>query len=423
MKTMNWGIPFLFLLLIFALISCGSDETKVDVKDLLSRPKAYVGSEKCKYCHLEHFDSWRNTLHSRTMVDVVQDRDGLITEIDPKVIRDNLKKLEKELKVPLDEIYIPREEEIKYSIGMQWKQGFLVEKSGSLYVAPVQYNARSDQWFTYHEEDWQERPWNKYCGGCHSMGVDLKNDTFSEASVGCEACHGPGSHHVALPEAAVFDKRRTIINPSHLPTAFRTEICGSCHNRGYSTRVEGVEWPVGYLPGKALGLYFKSTSYSAGDIKDFYANEFSKGHHQQYLDWKLSAHSREGVTCTSCHYVHQLGLPPTQFQTKGAGSEQCEKCHKIINTKSAHSIHSFGNCVGCHMPRIVKSAESGDTHSHVYVTLLPEDTMKNAKIPNSCQTCHHHKDTDVQTLDKWLKAASDKSLIRAHQTIRNRQVY
>lgn len=255
------------------------------------------------------------------------------------------------------------------------------------------------------------------------MGVDLKNDTFSEASVGCEACHGPGSHHVAFPEAAVFEKRRTIVNPSHLPTSFRTEICGSCHNRGSSTRVEGVEWPVGYVPGKALGLFFKSTSYSAGDIKDFYANEFSKGHHQQYLDWKLSAHSREGVTCTSCHYVHQLGLPPTQFQTKGAGSEQCQACHKIINRKSAHSIHSFGNCVGCHMPRIVKSAESGDTHSHVFVTLLPEDTMKNPKIPNSCQACHHHKDTDVQTLDKWLKAASDKSLIRVHQTPRNRQAY
>jgi hypothetical protein len=30
-----------------------------------------------------------------------------------------------------------------------------------------------------------------------------------------------------------------------------------------------------------------------------------------------------------------------------------------------------------------KSAESGDIHSHVFITLLPEDTLKNPKLPNS----------------------------------------
>ena len=34
---------------------------------------------------------------------------------------------------------------------------------------------------------------------------------------------------------AVFDKRLTIVNPSHLLVALRTQICGSCHNRGKST--------------------------------------------------------------------------------------------------------------------------------------------------------------------------------------------
>jgi len=28
---------------------------------------------------------------------------------------------------------------------MQWKQMFLVEKEGLLYVAPIQYHARADQ--------------------------------------------------------------------------------------------------------------------------------------------------------------------------------------------------------------------------------------------------------------------------------------
>jgi hypothetical protein len=56
------------------------------------------------------------------------------------------------------------------------------------------------------------------------------------------------------------------------------------------------------------------------------------------------------------------------------------------------------------MPRIAKSAESGDIHSHVFVVLLPEDTLKNPKIPNSCQTCHKHKDADLKELQKAYDA-------------------
>ena len=421
MKTRGWVNFVIMAFLTFGLSGCGDDETQFNVKAVLSRPKTYVGSEKCKYCHLEHYDSWRNTLHSRTMEDVTKNRDAMIVEINAQAIRNDLKKMENELKVPLDKVYIPYLKDIKFTIGMQWKQGFIVEKDGDLYVAPVQYNARTDHWVSYREDDWDKRPWNEHCGGCHAMGVDLEKNTFSEARVGCEACHGPGSHHAALPETAVFDKRLTIVNPSHLPVSARTQICGSCHNRGKSTKMKDVDWPVGYMPGKALGLYFKSTSYAAGDLKNVYANEFARGHHQQYLDWKLSKHSEEGVTCTSCHYVHQLGLPPTQSQTKGAGSQQCLECHRVINNNLAHSIHTFGNCIGCHMPKIVTSAESGDTHSHVFMTLLPEDTLRNPNIPNSCQTCHKHKNTDLKTLQRMYDGLVQKDLIRVHQGVRSRQ--
>ena len=56
------------------------------------------------------------------------------------------------------------------------------------------------------------------------------------------------------------------------------------------------------------------------------------------------------------------------------------------------------------MPRIAKSAESGDIHSHVFMALLPEDTLKNSKVPNSCQTCHKHKNQDLKELQAdWIK--------------------
>ena len=419
MKPIRGLLKFTLVLLAAAgLTNCGPDtgEIKVDIEEVLSKPKTYVGSEQCQFCHLEHYDSWKTTLHSRTIQDVTQNLDALVAEINPEVIRADLKKLEKDLKVPVDQIYIPKVEEIKYTIGMQWKQGFLVEKDGKLYVAPMEYEARTNQWINYHEADWDQRPWSKYCGGCHATGLDLEKNTFVEPRVGCEACHGPGSHHVALPEKAVFDKRLTIVNPSHLPAAFRTQICGSCHSRGESTKVEGAKWPVGYQPGRALGRYFKTNNYDHKDIKSTYAEEFAKGHGHQYIEWLYSTHSMEGVTCTSCHYVHQLGVPPTQFQTKGAGSQQCLMCHKVINENMSHSIHSFANCIGCHMPRIARSPESGDTHSHAFVTLLPEDTLKNPQVPNSCQTCHKHKDTDLATLQNLYEGFSKKSLLRVHQS-------
>jgi hypothetical protein len=104
--------------------------------------------------------------------------------------------------------------------------------------------------------------------------------------------------------------------------------------------------------------------------------------------------------------VHQIGIPPTRSQTIAAGSKQCLQCHELVNNNLGHSIHSFANCVGCHMPRIAESAESGDIHSHVFMALLPKDTLDNPVVPNSCQACHKHKKEDLKDLQaQWEKLA------------------
>jgi hypothetical protein len=396
-------VRFLMLgFFVLALGACG--ESPINVEALKSKPKEYVGSDTCKLCHLEHYDAWKMTLHSRMLQDVKKNKDAIIVPVplDEKKIRADLAKI-KDLKVPADQIFIPKVDDILYTIGSQWKQRFMVQKEGKLYIAPVQYFIKNDTWANYNEGKWDKYPWIQACGGCHATGVNIEKNNFVEPGVGCEACHGKGSWHTALPKTAVYEKRETIVNPAKLTTGVAVQICGSCHNRGHSTVNKEVEWPVGYEPGKALEAYFKSVSFAAGSVKDVYANEFSKGHHQQYIDWVQSKHADEGVTCVSCHYVHQVGVPPTRFQTQAAGSKQCLQCHQVINNNLAHSIHSFANCVGCHMPKIATSALSGDLHSHVFVTLLPKDTLNNPVIPNSCQSCHHHKNQDL----KQLQAAYD----------------
>jgi hypothetical protein len=406
MKPKAMLIVLVLTLIAAGILACGAEQP-IDIKAVTSQDKAYVGSDTCKMCHLEHYDSWKMTMHSRMLQDAKANQDAIIVPIEEERIREDLAKLSAKLKVPADQIYVPQKEEILYTIGSQWKQRFLVEKDDTLFISPIQYNADTHRWVNYHEKDWDKRPWLLKCGGCHATGVDLEKNTFNEPGVACEACHGRGSWHAALPKTAVFEKRQTIINPAKLTMGVAVQICGSCHNRGKSSHKKGAGWPVGYEPGKALEAYYKSTSFDKGDVKHVYANEFSKGHHQQFIDWQQSKHASEGVTCTSCHFVHQIGVPPTRSQTLSAGSSQCFECHVQLNQNMAHSIHSFANCIGCHMPRIAKSAESGDIHSHVFVPLLPADTLKNPKVPNSCQTCHKHKNEDLNELQaQWESLAT-----------------
>jgi hypothetical protein len=87
------------------ILACG--EQPVDVQALKGKPKDYVGSDTWKKCHLEHYDSWKMTLHSRMLQDVQKNRDAIVTEIDEKVIRADLAKLGDKLKVPADKIFIP----------------------------------------------------------------------------------------------------------------------------------------------------------------------------------------------------------------------------------------------------------------------------------------------------------------------------
>jgi formate-dependent nitrite reductase cytochrome c552 subunit len=165
---------------------------------------------------------------------------------------------------------------------------------------------------------------------------------------------------------------------------------------------------VGYLPGRALGPYQKITPSNGGDIMADYTKLTVDDHHMQYEDWKQSVHAKKGVSCTSCHYVHQLGLPPTQFQTVGAGSGQCLACHMGNANKYSHSIHSFSNCIGCHMPRITKNAEIGGILRHNFKVMSPLASLRAGgvdKLPNACSSCHHHKDTPLEDLIGFMEAA------------------
>ena len=77
---------FILGLTVTALAACGVEQP-VDIKAITAEPKTYVGSNTCKMCHLEHYDSWKMTQHSRMIQDAQENRDVIVVPMVDKMLR------------------------------------------------------------------------------------------------------------------------------------------------------------------------------------------------------------------------------------------------------------------------------------------------------------------------------------------------
>ena len=329
---------------------------------------------------------------------------------------------------------------ISYVIGSSWKQRYITKfPNGELHVLPIQWKVKTLEWADYHglkkhyPEDgkyWSDlgRIWQLKCGNCHVTGLkinynkarDTFKSTWADFGAGCEACHGPGSNHVdalnvyfkgksettAKPGEYIKAAAETIINPAKLPWQLSAMVCGQCHTRGASLAnvspykkgfPKQYGYPYGFLPGRALYLYYK-------EKPGLWPDGTSKKHHQQHIDWKQSEHARVKVTCIQCHTMHKNPTKPLKL----TGEKLCRDCHKTDKPRAAHRLHTFGSCLDCHMPQTAKSSTPGDIRSHTFKFISPEVSIKAGgvkKQPNSCSSCHYHKDTPLTDLVEWLDAA------------------
>ena len=380
----------------------------------------YVGSETCKKCHERRYLEWRTSLHSRMMQDTRLNKMVNIGDFDTASKARTFSK-----------------DEVAYTLGSQWRQQYLKKDGADLIVLPAQYNVTIGQWSAYFPDKPAKRDWFKECSGCHATGVDPEKKTFVDMGIACEACHGPGSNHVeAVPGFEIF----TILQAGRLTPAQASQICGSCHTRGRDKKGD-YAFPYSYQDYKGeanLRLHFKEAIPDNGDdSKYFWPSGESKWSNQQYLDWKQSEHAKVGVVCVTCHNIHssKSTLVSTERQ-EGPGlldaiisktrlfeDRLCKSCHTTLKYRYAHSIHTFGSCVRCHMPRVAKIGEAGDAHSHTFRFMYPEASLKAGGVdnqPNACSSCHHHKDTPVENLVGFLEAAKKNDMPRRPLTVHQR---
>ena len=338
--------------------------------------------------------------------------------------------------------------QVKYTFGVDPLQQYLIEfPDGRVQALSIAWDARQKEkggqrWFHLYPDEkirhddvlhWTKlnQNWNFMCAECHSTGLrknyDAERDryatTWSEISVGCEACHGQGSIHVAWARAqqswwpfgrqedrskgllARLDEREGVIwthDPAsgsvrrNLPTnLLRTEVeaCGRCHARR-------SEMSEKWAPGHWLQETHAIAAPLARDVywPDGQMRDVEEAYN--YVPFKQSKMFAAGVTCSNCHDPHS-------GKQRIAGDGVCLQCHAPeVYAGATHSRHQQANaapnCISCHMPtRTYMVVDS--RHDHSLRVPRPDLSVKYG-TPNACNDCHTDKPAQwaADAVDRWF---------------------
>ena len=422
----------------------------------------FVGSETCAGCHRVEAVSWRDSHHKRAM-DHANEKSVLgdfsDATFDYNGVRSRFFRRDGKYLVETDG---PDGKlatfQVKYTFGVDPLQQYLIEfPDGRVQALSIAWDARprekgGQRWFHLYPDEkirhddvlhWTKlnQNWNFMCAECHSTGLrknyDAEHDryatTWSEISVGCEACHGQGSNHVAWARGqqswwpfgrqedrskgllARLDEREGVIWTHdrasgsvrrNLPTnLLRTEVetCGRCHARR-------SELSERWAPGHWLQETHAIAAPLARDVywPDGQMRDAAEAYN--YVPFKQSKMFAAGVTCSNCHDPHS-------GKQRIAGEGVCLQCHASeVYVGSKHSRHrqsdAAPNCISCHMP--ARTYMVIDTrHDHSLRVPRPDLSVKYG-MPNACTDCHTDKPAQwaADAVDRWF--GSDRKGFQAY---------
>ena len=399
----------------------------------------FVGSAACAGCHAAEHAAWRGSHHDLAMAEatsatVLGDFDGATFRYGDVTSR--FFKRDGRFFVNTDG---PdgrlADFEIRYVFGVTPLQQYLIAfPDGRMQALGIAWDSRpkekgGQRWFhLYPGEEikagdplhWTglNQTWNFMCAECHSTELRKNYDaakntyatTWAEIDVACEACHGPGSAHLAWAKGdksgadgltVHFDEREGVhwtIDPAtgnarrSTPRASAKELetCGICHSRGAK-----IAEP--WRPGQALLQTHVPSLLSAGL---FEADGKSLDEVYNYAPFRQSRMFVAGVSCSDCHDPHSLKLVAD-------GDAVCEQCHDARKYATAsHHHHADGSaatrCVACHMP--VKTYMQVDPrHDHGFRVPRPDESARFG-TSNACNDCHQDKDAGwaAAAVERWF---------------------
>ncbi len=394
-----------------------------------SQPKAdkaqFVGSQTCVSCHAKEFSDWKGSQHHAAMQEatdqtVLGDFNGATFSKDG--IESTFFKKDGKFWVRTDgPDGTLADFEIRYTFGIAPLQQYLIALPGGRYQAlGIAWDARpkkdgGQRWYHLYPDQvlkagdplhWTgiDQNWNYQCAWCHSTNLQKNYDaggkkfqtTWSEISVGCEACHGPASGHIAWANghastagqakgfALSLDERRNVTWPmgpqgQAIRSAPRTsskeiEVCAACHARRqqFSSDPDATGRLLDAFRPSLLepGLY-----HTDGQQRDEVFNYGS------FIQSKMHA---AGVTCSDCHNPHSGKLHKD-------GNAVCAQCHAPEKFDTAdHHHHPAGTagaqCASCHMPTTTYMGVDA-RHDHSMRIPRPDRSIM-LGTPNACNKCH-----------------------------------
>jgi hypothetical protein len=177
---------------------------------------------------------------------------------------------------------------------------------------------------------------------------------FSELSIGCENCHGPGELHVkerskAATLSAAVDT--SIVNPARLPGWLANDICMFCHQEGDARVLQPGKDYLDFRPSTPLAQTVVILTLGV-DMKSGESSPLLN-HYSLMISSRCYRGSGGKVGCLTCHDPH---VQPSAVQAPAYYRSKCLTCHTETSCKLtlvARRKHSPpDDCTGCHMPKM-----------------------------------------------------------------------
>ena len=377
---------------------------------------AYVGSKRCAECHEKEVKGWRSSWHARALAPgtpaAVAGDFGTAhfvgTSSEAWMKRNGSTRVMRTAG-PDGALADFR---VDYVIGgKRMQDSVTVFPDGRWQVLPVYFHVTSHAWVDYTEAKqgaltpehpfyWTnvKRMANHECLDCHTTGLRVTYDeaqrrwstSFTDASVACESCHGPGGKHAETEDAA------DVIHPSHAGAA-GLAACARCHGpRNPLFPLLDAEHQ--FRPGDAYDELYDPVVIGASG--DFFADGRPSTSSFEYQAMVQSACHRKGhATCLSCHTAPHDAHRPAEL--RGDPDAPCKTCHaEVAKAGRAHSHHAAVRCIACHMAPVV-SGVLDHFADHAIDVPVPANTTRH-QVPSACGVCHADRTPDA--LAAWIAA-------------------
>ncbi|WP_170314627.1 multiheme c-type cytochrome [Aquibium carbonis] len=380
-----------------------------------AEPPAHVGSDACAECHLEVTKAWRGSDHAnawtlpddRTVLgdfdDAVFEHGGLLT----RFLRDGPRFL-----IETEGLDGQRRAyDVVGVAGIDPLQQYLLSpEPGRTQVYDIAWDVERRRWYPVFGDQvappgdgfhWTGpyKSWEARCAECHATGYKRNYSlptnsyapTMAEIGVGCEACHGPGSAHVAQARRGGTGETMPGLTAKGLTIDLglsqQSEVmqCLTCHSRREAMQ-DGNPLPgTDYHDAFSISLLREGVYHPDGSILD---EVFEGG---SFLQSKMHA---QGVRCSTCHEPHSAAL-------RADGNAVCTQCHSPAGNSEFPSLtlkvydgpeHHFhagdgagAQCVSCHMiERTYMGIDARRDHSF----RVPRPDLAPTGSPNACTDCH-----------------------------------